>query len=116
MNDLSPGATHNGVAATLVQTWAQQGRDGFLLSDPQTAEIGTSEVFDPRCQMRFRFRWIPHREIRGDVAELERRGPIRSNCSRAPTSIRMTASNFCRYWSTSRARAASRCSATLTRA
>ena len=58
----------------LIENWAQQGRDGFLLSDPDLSEIGTSHAEDSDCGVRFQFRWMPHREIRGDVAELERRG------------------------------------------
>lgn len=63
-----------GLAETLVNTWAQQGRDGFLLSDPQTAAIETAHTLDESSGVRFRFRWMPHREIRADVAELQRRG------------------------------------------
>lgn len=64
----------HGLADTLIDVWAQQGRDGFLLSDPQTAQIETRHAADEDCGVRFRFRWMPHREIRGDVNELERRG------------------------------------------
>lgn len=67
-------AVTNDLARTLIETWAAQNRDGFLLSDPDTVEIETREEFDARCGVNFRFRWMPHREIRGDVAELERRG------------------------------------------
>jgi hypothetical protein len=63
-----------GLAETLVNTWAQQGRDGFLLSDPRTATIESAHALDERSGVRFRFRWMPHREIRADGAELERRG------------------------------------------
>ncbi len=63
-----------GLAETLVNTWAQQGREGFLLSDPASAAIETRHAVDPQCGLRYRFRWMPHREVRGDVAELERRG------------------------------------------
>jgi len=45
----------NGLADTLVQTWAQQGLDGFLLSDPKTAQIETSHSLDESCGVRFRF-------------------------------------------------------------
>ncbi len=62
------------LARKLLDTWKQQAEDGFLLSDPATANIETSEVADPECGIRYRFRWMPHREIRGDVAELQRRG------------------------------------------
>lgn len=66
--------TNATLADTLIETWAQQGRDGFLLSDPKTVEIETAEVRDEPTGVLFRFRWMPHREIRGDVSELERRG------------------------------------------
>jgi hypothetical protein len=66
--------TNANLTEILTKTWQQQADDGFLLSDPHTAEIGTTEVLDDTCGVRFRFRWMPHREIRGDVAELERRG------------------------------------------
>jgi len=62
------------LADRLIETWAQQGREGFLLSDPESAEIETREHADARCGVTWRFRWMPHREVRGDVAELERRG------------------------------------------
>ncbi len=62
------------IAGQLLETWAAQGRDGFLLSDPRTAEIGTREAADDICGIGFRFRWLPHRELRGDVAQLEARG------------------------------------------
>ncbi len=62
------------LADRLIETWAQQNRDGFLLSDPNTVEIETRETLDAACGVKFRFRWMPHREIRGDVGELERRG------------------------------------------
>lgn len=62
------------LARQLRETWRQQGQEGFLLSDPASAEIETRDVRDPSSGVTFRFRWMPHREIRGDVAELERRG------------------------------------------
>jgi hypothetical protein len=64
------------LATCLIETWAQQGRSGFLLSDPQTAAIETKEALDPSCGVLFRFRWVPHRAIRCDVVELERRGTL----------------------------------------
>ncbi|MGD2107946.1 MAG: DUF4922 domain-containing protein [Phycisphaerae bacterium] len=66
--------TRGTLATTLIETWAHQGRDGFLLTDPSTVEIATREVVDPTNGVAYRFRWMPHRELRGDVAELERRG------------------------------------------
>jgi len=62
------------LATRLVETWATQGQDGFLLSDPANAEIATREAVDPANGVAYRFRWMPHREMRGDVAELQRRG------------------------------------------
>lgn len=66
--------TQNDLAARLRATWAAQGRDGFLLSPPDTADIETRSVTDEQTGVAFRFRWLPHREARGDVKELERRG------------------------------------------
>lgn len=62
------------LADTLVATWRSQGQDGFLLSDPNAPDIEVRTVLDPVSGVPFRFRWLPHREIRTDVAELERRG------------------------------------------
>jgi hypothetical protein len=62
------------LADFLIETWALQGREGFLLSSPDSAECGTEHALDESCGVRYRFRWMPHREIRGDVAALERRG------------------------------------------
>ena len=66
---------HGGtLVATLIETWATQGRDAFLLTDPSSVEIPTREAIDSTNGVPYRFRWMPHRELRGDVAELERRG------------------------------------------
>jgi hypothetical protein len=62
------------LADRLVETWAAQGREGFLLSDPASTEIPMRETLDPSCGVTYRYRWMPHREIRGDVGELQRRG------------------------------------------
>jgi len=62
------------LAQKLIDLWAQQGRDGFLLSELSAARTDTRQCLDPECDISFRFRWLPHREIRGDVAELQRRG------------------------------------------
>lgn len=59
---------------TLIATWRSQGSDGFLLSDPDAPDIEIREVSDPISGVSFRFRWLPHREIRTNIAELERRG------------------------------------------
>ncbi len=62
------------LADTLVSIWRSQGQDGFLLSDPNVPDIDVRTLLDPVSGVPFRFRWLPHREIRTDVAELERRG------------------------------------------
>ncbi len=62
------------LADTLVELWAKQGRDGFLLSDPATAQSEAREVLDAECGVSYRYLWMPHREMRGDVQELQRRG------------------------------------------
>ncbi len=69
----------------LLQTWAAQADDGFLLSDPKKVEIATREAADEASGVTYRFRWMPHREIRGDVGELERRGIL--NPDRDPTKL-----------------------------
>lgn len=61
-------------AERLLATWRQQAEVGFLLSDPRQTQIETREAHDDATGVNFRFRWMPHREIRGDVQELERRG------------------------------------------
>lgn len=72
------------LASLLTATWARQGRDGFLLSDPNSgagSDIETRTGHDHETGVDFRFRWIPHREVRGDVEELKRRGimsPVRN--------------------------------------
>jgi hypothetical protein len=58
----------------LTATWQAQADVGFLLSDPGADDIEIGEFPDPVSGVSFRFRWLPHREIRSDVAELERRG------------------------------------------
>ncbi len=74
MPESPPAIRHTELAETLTKLWADQGRDGFLLTDPSRAEIPVREALDPDCGVAYRFLWMPHREIRGDVAQLERRG------------------------------------------
>jgi hypothetical protein len=62
------------LAETLRETWDGQVRDGFLLTDPSVVQVPVREAVDQRCGVTYQFRWLPHREIRADVAELERRG------------------------------------------
>lgn len=63
----------------LLDVWQAQVDSGFLLTDPANAHKPVSESLDRRTGVLFRFRWLPHREIRGDVAELERRGILDPN-------------------------------------
>jgi hypothetical protein len=71
------GQALTGLAKELVETWAQQGRDGFLLSDPeQDTGMETRTCKDGLSGVGFRFRWLPHRELRGNVQELIERGII----------------------------------------
>jgi len=65
---------HNPLAETLIETWEAQGRAGFLLTDPAKAEMSVREAFDDRCGVSYRFLWMPHREVRSNVPELQRRG------------------------------------------
>jgi hypothetical protein len=58
----------------LVETWRAQAEEGFLLTDPAKEEIPTRQAYDEASGVSYRFRWMPHREIRGNVRELERRG------------------------------------------
>jgi hypothetical protein len=67
------------LAGLLEATWQTQAEAGFLLSDPATAPIEIRTVFDQASGVDFRLRWLPHREIRYDVAELERRGIVNPN-------------------------------------
>ena len=67
-------APQSELSSTLVDTWASQGLEGFLLIGAEGIDMPVREVVDPRCGVNYRFRWMPHRELRGDVAELQRRG------------------------------------------
>ncbi len=62
------------LATVLDRVWRDQGRVGFLL--PAADEIEVREVDDPISGVAFRFRWLPHRELRADLAELEARGIV----------------------------------------
>jgi len=62
------------LADRLIENWSQQFRDGFLLADPAALESQTRWALDEPCGVRYRFLWLPHRELRGDVAALETRG------------------------------------------
>lgn len=62
------------LAALLEATWARQQETGFLLGDPDHSEDQLRRILDPTSRVEFRLRWLPHRELRTDIAELERRG------------------------------------------
>ena len=59
-----------GLGPALLRTWRAQAADGFLLTDPAKVVIPTRYAADDVSGVTYRFRWIPHREIRGDVAEI----------------------------------------------
>jgi hypothetical protein len=63
----------DGLARTLQQNWAAQRSIGFVLGDPD-ATVETRVFPDPATGVAYRFRWLPHREIRSVPGELERRG------------------------------------------
>jgi hypothetical protein len=65
------------LADTLSETWRLQEKEGFLLSDPEGIEERI--LPDPSVGVAYRLRWMPHREIRSDTAELERRGILNPN-------------------------------------
>jgi len=69
----------DGLGARLRATWAAQVADGFVLGDP-AAPVETRSALDPATGVRFRFRWLPHREVRSDPAELVRRGILDPAC------------------------------------
>lgn len=69
----------------LLETWQAQARQGFLLTDPAAFVIPTRECPDEVSGVTYRFRWMPHREIRGNLAELERRGIL--NPQRDPAKL-----------------------------
>ena len=62
------------LAEVLDRDWEDQGRIGFLL--PASEEVEIRSVEDPVSAVSFRFRWLPHRELRSDLAELEARGIV----------------------------------------
>jgi hypothetical protein len=62
------------LAGVLDTVWQDQDRIGFLLHASDEIEI--RQVEDPISTVPFRFRWLPHRELRSDLAELEARGIV----------------------------------------
>ncbi len=72
------------LATRLREAWAAQASSGFLLAD-SNSDVETRTAFDPATGVTFRFRWLPHRQIRGDTTELERRGVL--NRDRDPAEL-----------------------------
>ncbi len=62
------------LASVLDRVWRDQGRVGFLL--PASDEIEVRQVQDAISGVPFRFRWLPHRELRSNLPELEARGIV----------------------------------------
>ncbi len=81
----SPHLDSTDLARELMEVWQAQVDDGFVLTAPEDVQKPVSESLDPRTAVLFRFRWLPHREIRGDVAELEARGIL--NGDRDPSRL-----------------------------
>lgn len=67
------------LADLLVRTWGEQADEGFLLGDPR-APVETRVAEDPGIGVQFRFRWLPHRAVRGVPAELARLGVYDPSC------------------------------------
>jgi hypothetical protein len=67
------------LAAVLRETWRSQIDAGFLLGDPR-APVETRHAVDPASGITFRFRWRPHRAVRGVAAELARLGIYDPEC------------------------------------
>lgn len=70
----SPSGAEAPLADVLSEVWCEQARIGFLLSDSEGEKVEVRYVEDPVSQVRFRFRWMPHRKHRTDISELEARG------------------------------------------
>lgn len=62
------------LAELLTATWQRQADVGFLLALPDKAGVEERAVRDEISGVVFRFRWMPHRELRTDTAALEGRG------------------------------------------
>ncbi len=69
----------DGLGGLLQSTWKKQLATGFILGDP-SQPVESRIAPDPITGVDFRFRWLPHRELRTDPAELERRGILHPDC------------------------------------
>lgn len=72
----------DGLSGLLQSTWKEQLATGFILGDP-SQPVESRIAPDPFTGVDFRFRWLPHRELRTDPAELERRGILSPDCFEA---------------------------------
>ena len=72
----------DGLRDLLQATWKDQVATGFVLGDP-SQPVESRIAPDPISGVDFRFRWLPHREIRTDPAELERLGILSPDCFEA---------------------------------
>jgi hypothetical protein len=66
----------------LEATWKEQLAAGFVLGDP-SQPVESRIAPDPISGVEFRFRWLPHREIRTDPVALERLGILSPDCFEA---------------------------------
>ncbi|MCB2223258.1 MAG: hypothetical protein KQH83_03695 [Actinobacteria bacterium] len=67
------------LAARLEAVWQQQIDDGYLLGDPR-GPVETRTAADPDTGVAFRFRWLPHRAVRGVAAVLAEHGIYDPGC------------------------------------
>ncbi len=72
--------------AALEEHWQRQIEDGFLLGEPRSP-VESRHATDPVSGVRFRFRWLPHRAVRGVAAELEKAGIYDPGCEAADLPI-----------------------------
>jgi hypothetical protein len=63
------------LTSRLLAAWDRAETAGLLLGSPR-APVETRTALDPATWVVFRFRWLPHREIRADADELARRGIV----------------------------------------
>ena len=74
---------NSGLADRLRTAWNDQLSTGFLLGDPH-GPVETRHAVDPATGVEFRLRWLPHRELRGDLAALERLGILAPGWDEGP--------------------------------
>lgn len=90
-------AKPDSLADILSRVWKDQSQIGFLLADPAREDFDIRSAADRVSRVRFRFRWLPHRELRNDVAELEARGILNPsrNAALLRRDARDPAGRFC---------------------